>query len=207
MIDFSEKIWGVALWIWLYFIINNVTVTGIMIYLFKEKVRKVYYQIKFPEKIIKVVIHYPTGMYRQFYRLIPEEKTFSIDKKRYGFDDKLLIKNNDFYAHKNYNDNSTTINIKNKTYNFETEAKIKYRWDKYPEIHYFYNVPNPIKFDIEQNEIKFNALQLEEFQENDLFKKLLTLRDEQRFLMIIAVITGLTLVGVVLMALRMFEVI
>lgn len=204
MIDLSARVWNIALWIWFYFFIQVVMIIGIMIYLFRERVRKTYYKVRFPEKLIKVVVHYKTGQYREYWRVIPDEKTFSVGGKRYEFSDKSLIKENEFFT-VNETD-KTIIKAGNKKYLLEDELKIKKRRGKYPEIHYFYNVPSPIRFDYSGKDIKLSSAQLEEFQENDLFKKLLTLREEQRLLLFILIISMIGALASILVALKYFEV-
>jgi hypothetical protein len=80
--------------------------------------------------------------------------------------------------------------VEGKKYDFIALCKIKQRGTIYPEIHYFDNNPTPITFNIKTQEIDFTSLELEEFEKNDLWRKLLTLEGEKS-LMIIIMILGI----------------
>jgi hypothetical protein len=159
---------------------------GVLIWFYKELIRKKYYEIRFPEKLIKVVIHYKGGMYKRYWRLVPDDNIFNIGQKQYQFDDKQILKDNDFYSRSVAG--KEKLKIEGKEYDLIQSFAIKYRWEKYPELHYFYNCPLPIMYDLNTKSIKFTSAQLNLFKENDLFNKLLTLKDDANIIMILLVL-------------------
>lgn len=195
---------GVRLWIWLYLAISFFGFMGVIAYLKRELIRKIFYEMRFPEKIIKVVIHYQTGLFHEFYRLIPNEDSFNILGKTYNYNDKAIIRDNEIFAVKNQSE-TVTINVDGKKYNFTKRFLIKPKLKPYPEIHYFYNIPNPIEFKYALKKIDFTASQLEAFKQNDLWKKLLTLEGEKSLLVVILFLTvGCILMNIFIIA-KLFE--
>ena len=174
-------------WIWLYFAFSILFGLFIGIYWNRERLKKFYYLTRFPERIIQVFIHYETKMFNVYWRLIPENNKFKINAKTYLFDDKTVLKENNFFADKRKN-KKTIIKVDNESYNFEDLALIKLKGSKFPEIHYFYNNPKPLNFDLSEEDLKFSSSQMAEFEQNDLFTKLLTLTQERMTMMIIMIL-------------------
>jgi len=186
---FMELSWlGVRIWIWLYLGFSVIALGGVAIYLFREIIRKQYYKIRFPEKLIKVIIHYKTNFYKVYWRIIPDTDTFNIDNKHYSFESKLIKNPDDVFA-KTEKGTGLILVIDDKKYKIDNLLKIKTRFEKYPEIHYFFNCPNPINFDLSNTKIDFSSKQLKEFKENDLFTKLLTLDSQGSLMFIVLVAT------------------
>lgn len=178
---------GVRLWLWLYFAISFLVLIGAFMYWFREWIKFKLYKFRFPEKILRVIIHYKSNQYRTYYRVIPDRNTFVIEGKSYNFDDKNIVKNNDFYVDDNI------IKIDKKQYKFNEIYGIKARKDSIMEIHYWYNDPSPLQFNFEDNSIEFNSKQLQDFKENDLFAKLLTLAEEKNMLRLLFIISIINL--------------
>ncbi len=178
---------GVRIWIWFYFGLSIILFIGVAIYWYRERIRKKYYEFRYPEKLVKVVIHYKSMMYKEYWRIIPDDMFFSIENKKYEFNDKNILKENEFFSKKSKN--KTIIKIKGKEYIFEDLLGIKHRHTKYMEMHYFFNNPNPINFNLSEKKLDFSAKQLFDFKENDLFAKLLTLQGERSLMMIILILS------------------
>lgn len=177
-------------WIWLYFFFSILMGVFIGVYWQREKLKKYYYLIRFPERIIRVIIHYGTGLYNVYWRLVPDDNVFKINAKVYEFDDDNVLKENDFFADKKNNE-KTIIKVDGNKYYFEDLALIKVKGGKYPEIHYFYNNPKPLDYNLTDKELKFSSKQKHDFEQNDLFTKLLTLQQERTALMVVMIICGL----------------
>lgn len=173
---------GVRIWIWMYFAFSLFAGISIAVYWHREKIRKLYYRIRFPEKLLKCIVHYKSGLYKVYWRIIPDKDFFVFEGKQYIYSDKSILKENDFFARKTKDDLKFTVDIEGKSYNLTEYYGIKRKGKKYPEIHYFFNYPNPVIFNYEKHNIEFSASQLDDFKENDLFNKLLTLEAEKRIL-------------------------
>ena len=178
---------GVRWWVWIYFVFDILLGVSIAIYWHREKIKKIYYSTRFPEKTLKIIIHYKSGLFNIYWRLIPDNNLFKINNKTYEFTDKEILRENDFFADKSKN-GKTIIKINNNEYNFEDLAQIKQKGTKYPEVHYFYNNPKPLSFDFDNSKLDFTGKQMTEFEENDLFTKLLKLNQEKSTLMILVLI-------------------
>ena len=187
---------GVRVVYWLYFLMSLVCGLIALIYWKREKIKETYYKIRFPEKTIKVVIHYPTGLYKVFWRLIPNQKDFSLEGKRYFYNDDAITKENDFYVQTRGNQLIARIRDGETVteYNLDDKLRIKRHGSVYPEIHFVNNIPTPINFkDMDTTDIKFTATDLKEFKENHLFEELLTLEGKKNLMILIMLIGGLNL--------------
>ena len=190
----DSVIWGVRLWIWLYLIVSIFAVIGSFAYWFKETIKKHYFKTKFPEKVIKVVIHYKSNLYRIYWRIVPDNKCFVIEKKAYNYDDKAVMKDNDFFIKKDKNKGKQFISIDEKQYDFNDTFGIKLRRSDVMEIHYWHNNPSPLEFNFEKKKLEFSSKHLQDFKENDLFSKLLTLETEKRMMLILLMAVGLNII-------------
>ncbi len=186
-------VFGVRLWILLYLVFSVLIGVAIFLYWKREQIKRVYYQLRFAEKVIKVIVHYKSGLYKIFWRLVPDKDYFEIQGKDYAFDDKSILKDNDFFS-RQYK-NREFILIDGLKYWLDEQLQIKSKGRKYPEVHYFYNVPHPIKFDYKKKGVEFSSLNLKQFKENDLFTKLLTLQEQKAIIMLMFVIGIINLVG------------
>lgn len=156
---FSSIGWlGIRWWIWIYFFFSILAGLSVLIYFKREQIKGKYYQIRYPEKLLKVYIHYKTGLYNIYWRLIPDKRFYRIEKKKYFYEDKLVI---------------------------------KHKGDRFPEIHYYYDNPHPLSFDFTNADVKFSATDIADFEENDLFTKLLTLTQEKQQIMVLIILSVL----------------
>lgn len=198
----SNSIFGIRLWIFAYFLLSILLFLGVLIYIKREAIRKKYYEIRFPEKLLKCIVHHKGGLYKVYWRLIPDHDYFIFHSKQYLFDNKAVMKDHDFYLRKGkYNWFFEIDGIK---YDFIKHFNVKEKKYKYPEIHYFYQKPLPINFDMSKKQIEFTSKQLQEFKDNDLFTKLLTLQTERQMMtLIIILIVVNVLINFVLLAKNM----
>ena len=181
----AETLLGVRVWIWLYLLFGVLSFGFIAIYFYRERIRKKYYQIRMPEKLMRVIIHYPSNMYKEYWRIIPDLPYFFLENKKYQFNDDAILKKNDFFSKPEKG--KIIIEIEGEKYDLEEMKGIKKRFG-YPEIHYFFNVPTPISFTYEDSIIDISSKELEIMSENDLFAKLLTLEDQKKIIIILVAI-------------------
>lgn len=187
----NDYLWGVRVWIWMYLMFSVFLFLFVLIYFYKERIRKKYYEVRWPEKLLKIVIHYKSGYFREFWRLIPENEDFKIEGKLYKYTDKSIIRDNEFYIRKK--DFKLIAKVEGKEYNINDKQKLIKRWRSYPELHYFFDVPVPMDFDMTKKVIEFSSEQLQQFKENDLFAKLLRLDTERSMLTFVIVLGVLNL--------------
>ena len=183
---------AVRWWIWLYFAFSIIVGIAVALYWKREDVIRIYFQTRFPERVIKIFIHYKSGLYNTYWRLIPDNNLFKINNVTYEFNDKEILKENDFFSLKSKNE-KTIIKIKGKKYNFEDLALINQKGRKWSEIHFFYNNPKPLSFDFTNEKLDFTGKQMTDFEENDLFTKLLTLEQENKKIIILIVMSAFNL--------------
>lgn len=202
MFEWTHSQWlGVRVWIWLYLILSILLGIMVVVYWFREAIRREYYQFRFPEKLLKVVIHYKNNYFKDFWRLIPDNNEFILEGKAYQYSDKKVLKDNDFYLRK-VKDKIKVV-IDNKEYDINDKLKLLKKWRKYAEIHYYHNCPVPIDFDMSKKLLDFSSKQLQDFKDNDLFAKLLTLDTEKNMLMFILILGIINTIASVLMFAKM----
>ena len=187
---------GVRYFIWAFFLLSIICGIIVILYWQREKIKEKYYKIRWPEKVIKLLVFYPTGLYKTYWRLIPDRDDFSIDGKRYIYDDKTILKENDFYIQKR--GGSLIAIIEGNQYNLDDKLKIKRKGSVWPELHYIDNISDPINYkEIDKTGIKFSGKDMADFKEASLFTELLTLEGKKN-LMIVLIILG---VGTLLISL------
>jgi len=184
---------AVRWWVWLYFLFSIIVGIFSALYWKREAVIKLYFQTRFPEKVIKIFIHYKSGMFNIYWRLIPDNNLFKVSNLTYEFNDEQILRENDFFSLKQ-NNKKTLMKLGDAEYYFEDLALIKSKGGKYPEIHYFYNNPKPLDFNLSDEELTFSSKQMHDFEQNDLFKKLLTLSQERSTMMILMIISGINII-------------
>lgn len=204
MVDLQTVFYGARLWIWLLFLFSVIAFIGIVLFFFREKIKETWYKVRHPEKVIKVIMHYPNNMFKIFWRLIPVDKQFSINKLNYLYNDKIIERQNDIYAKKT--ENALILIIEGKKYKLDDFHKIKNRWSKYPEIHYFFNCPNPISYNSKDYKIDITSNQFSELKENDLVSKLLSLSDQDKMLMMLLIFSILNFIASVFIILKIMGV-
>lgn len=195
MTFWTNSIWGVRVFIWAFLLMAVILFIGVCLYFFREKIKEKYIKIRWPEKVIKCVIHYPGSQYfKEYWRLIPDKEDINIGGKVYIFSDIALLNKNVVWAYNK--DNALKVDIDDKTYNLDKNYRIKDKGARWPEIHYVYNVPNPVDFyNIDNSTIKFTSKELETFKENDLIQKLLTLQGEKSMLMFLMILGIVNIFG------------
>jgi len=174
--------YGARLWIWLLLLISFLMFIGVIAYLKREKIKKKYFMFRYPEKLIKCIVHYKSGMFKIYWRIIPSDDKFYFDNQIYKYSDKKVLKNNDWYV-RQQNTSKSIVKLGDKEFYLEDKAKLNDKEAKFPEIHYYFNNPCPIEFTTKG--MDFSADDLKNFEEHDLWTKLLTLEGEKSFLLII----------------------
>lgn len=192
---------GVRFSIWMMFLGCVLALIIFLTYWFREKLRKKYYTFRFPEKLLKVIIHYPSGLFKEFWRVIPNEKMFVLDGLTYEYIEKEVIKSNDFFLRRE--EDKQFVIVDGKKYDFDELAKIQKRKGNYPEIHYFYNITKPLNFNFEKKLIDLSSKEATDFKVADLFAKLLNLEGEKQLIMIVIIVTVLNLLCTVYIILKM----
>lgn len=187
---FNMMVGGIHLWILAFCIVSMCMLVGVMIYLFREKLNEKFLKLTKPERVIKVVIHYPNGMYRNLWRVLPERKNLKIGKGLYNFDQDLMIRQvQDLLPDQEppawmmppapkpaeiSKSRKIMIKADGFDYVYAQDLQLKSRWSKYPEIHYVSGSPNPIDWRRTHGDIALSAIDQADLQENDLFIKLLS---------------------------------
>lgn len=134
---------GARLIYWLYLGITLIGAAVVIIYVERHLIRRVYYEIRFPEKLLIITLIYPGNMMRDYARLLPEDKSFSIEGGIYLYDDKAVLKQNDWYLTPNPEGN-LIAHIGDKEYIINKYKKYYYRWHKWPRLFYKADCPYPI---------------------------------------------------------------
>lgn len=184
----DQVFWGLHVWVWLLILYSFLVIVGMFLYIYREHIKRNYYEFRFPERMIRVVMHYDTGIYKEFYRLIPDKEIFYIEGKAYRYDDIAVRKYNDFYTVKK--GDKTIIKVGQKEYDFNTVFSIKKRKKSIVEIHYMSNNPNPVHFNFDTKTAEITSKNMSIFQKNDLFNKLLTISDTGNLMIIILIMVG-----------------
>lgn len=180
---------------------------------------KTIYSIKFPHRLIEIIIRFPGNKFDKIYRLLPDEKRLGIGTGEYFFTeqnlskhgqmlDKLVWRDKSKKLHFHYTpdfnglirDNMTKEEIK--TYNakpidsyfISEEMLTKDKELKVPTVEYWFNCPNPIVFDFTHKQINLTSKQLKEYKENDLVKKLLRLSQEEMKMILIIILIGVAII-------------
>ena len=197
-LDLGATWLGVRVWIWLYLVLSLILVGAVAIYWYRESLKRTYYQIRFPEKLLKIVVHYKNNYFKEYFRLVPDNKEFVLESKSYQYDDKSVLRDNNFFIRKKKAQLVAVID--GKEYDINSKLKLIKKWRVYAELHYFFNIPTPINFDMSKKSLSFSSKQLQDFKDNDLFAKLLTLDTEKNMLMFILIVSilGLIVGGVIL---------
>lgn len=164
--------------------------------LFNERIKEFYYKRRFPESTIKILIFYTSHIYRVFWRLVPDNKMFDIGKKKYFYSDEDIIRNSELFAYGSKKD-KMLVKIDGVEYEVKNECFIKRKGHKSPEIHYFYDNPSPIMYDFKNKSVNFTSKDVQIFSENDLFTKLLTLREEAIKMLLLMVLVAVNLLATV----------
>jgi hypothetical protein len=196
-------------------------IAGILFLYWDKLVRaitKKIYSIKFPHKIVEIIIRYPANKFDKIYRLLPDEQRLGIGSGEYFFTESNLAKHNQMLDKLIFKDKSKKLcfhyepdftgvikdlnnmtaeekklfNAKKSPVYFITEGMLtKDKEGKMPTIEYWFNCPNPIEFDFTHKEIKLTSKMLKEYKQNDLVQKLLRLSGEEMKMLIIIILVGI----------------
>ena len=228
---FSMKFLGVRFWIWLYMLFGFLFIGIGFIIWNRERIRGKYYKIRYPESTIKLVIHYTGALYKVFYRIIPTDNVIKSGNTGYFYDPKSLQKHKDVFAVKE--GKHFMVDIEGKNYKLLNLTAIRQKDRRFPELHYYFNNPNAINFNqelvINVNKLNPNigkdvidhiaegskeitvptmtGKQLAEFEKQDMFNKLLALKDQNTMMFIIMVLVVVNMLISGLIALKIFDII
>ena len=192
MINLDFVVFGVRLWILLYLVFSALSGIFVVSWFYRERIKKRYYMIKCPELLIRVVMHYEGRKYKEFWRCIPIDEEIDVAGQTYNFAKDYLLKDDETFATKDRE--QWVLRFGKKEFKVDKPSIISKRFAKFPEVHYFYNVPTPIHFDGIKGKIEFSTDALETFKENDLLKKLLTLEDEKKMMILLMVLIFINIV-------------
>lgn len=207
----TTRLFDIQLWIWLFLLFSWSTIGFAFLYWKREQVRRIYYSLRFPERAIRIIIHFPNNLYRVYWRLVPSKRILEINRKKYVYDKDQVTKDSEIYITNDGKDKPLMYVVQNlftkkdhkgnelikigdlKPFVFDAKAVLKQKWTKYPEIHYFFNNPFPLQFDVSKVDIEINSEQLKELQENELFSTLLSLKGQKLMFLLIAVMVGVNM--------------
>jgi hypothetical protein len=179
----------------------------------RERIKKTWYSIRFPERMIKVNMIYPGNYIRHYWRLIPDSDSFELDGGLYLFDDKEILKSNNWYASKKATKEKSerlVLNIDGNEYFLDERLKIKNRWEKWPQIFYIFGNPFPVNWagtadvkikemtagadpKLEDKTILLSAQDLKHFKESTILTQLLASLKNNPLLIIILLVAFLAL--------------
>ena len=214
------KFLSVRLWIWLYMLFGILVLGIVALMVYKEKIKSKYYKLRFPEQTIRIVIHYTGALYKEFYRIIPTDKIIKLKDVAYFYDEKVLNRHSEIFAEKEQDKYVFTLD--GKKYEYDNLTSVRQKDRQYPELHYFYNNPNPMSFNQEliQNQTKITPIekgknpipvmtgkQLKEFETQDFFNKLLNLREQKGLMLMLLLLTVINMLISGLIALKIFDII
>jgi len=186
---FTVKWFGVFAWLW---ILMVSTVMMICLLLFLDLKAWFFYQWnkwRNPEKLLKVVIHYKSGLYKIFWRLIPHDGKIIVNDLIYRYYDKTTLKDPEIFGYAS-KEEDIKFKISGKEYNFSQSFGIRTKDMKFPEIHYYDNIPKPIDFISNFEKLDMTSEQTRDFEDNQLWSKLLNIESE-KMLIIMCIVIGI----------------
>lgn len=197
MVGFFQIEWlGVRLWIILYLVFSLIMGIVVLVMFFKEKIKGFFYRTAWPEKAIKIILFYPGNIYKIFWRLLPARDTFMIEGRPYLYADKNIQKNNDIFA--KGTDKDMYVEIEGKRYDISKHVQLREKWSRHwPELHYKFNVSYPIDYSKSGSDLQWSSDDFKDFNENDLFKKLLTMDDQKNLMVILLLLCAVNLIATI----------
>jgi hypothetical protein len=186
-------------------------------------VSKKVYSARMPHKMIMAVMHFPGNKIDRVYRIIPDNKKMGISNGDYYFTqdnlasqkelhDKVIFKNKnkklcfkydakfdglikENMTKEEYDKLMKTSNKGNDVYFINEDMLSMDRVDnKTPEVHYWFNNPNPIIFDFAKEKIDVTAKDVRSLIESEVVQRLLKLAQQSMQMMLLIIIGGLNLI-------------
>lgn len=197
---FDNMIFGVHIGVIFLLIGTIIIVSGVVLFFIREKLRGLYYTWRWPERTLKVCIHYlPSPLYKVYWRLIPSKGQFDIGEHIYRYDERGVIKQNDILGEERKGD--YFIRVGGIEYKIDI-SKITQEKGSFPEIHYPYNVPEPFDYSKYTKEgFVLSGSKINDLVKSDLWEKALNLAG-QNALLLFCLILGVVnlIIGVINMA-------
>jgi hypothetical protein len=186
---FSIMIGDVHLWVLLFCAVSMFMLIGVMAYVFRELLLFTWLRIRKPQKLIKIFIHYAGGMETIHYRTIPKSKKFDIDGENYYYDASAMTRDRlqkklltPDMEHEKFE-----YIIDGKRYSYDSDMRVKYRWDKYPKLHYFHGNPNPIDWAKSYETGKLSSYEDSQMDEANLFVQLLKYSETKQMMIFLLI--------------------
>ena len=201
----NSYIFGARVFVWLYLFFTLLLCVLVIAIVFREIIKYKYYRVVSPERLIKLVIHYPNNYFNVFFRLVPVNNEYNISGQLYKHDSDIIIKNQDFFATFS-KDKKLQFTHEGFIYDIDANNIEKQKWGRTAELHYFYNSASPIVFNYKSKDITINSNQLAELKENDLFTKLLSLKEEKMVFMLLIIFIVLNMILTIVVLLKQFGV-
>jgi hypothetical protein len=207
---------GLSIIVWLFLLFGLMWIFIMLFVVFKEAIqewfREKWYKIRVPEILLKIVVYFPNQYKKTYWRVIPDKDYFTINNLKYYYSEPEIIRDNDFFIQKDKDTENMKAICDGKTYNIDESFVIKGRRDKFPELHYFYNNPFPIKYSEAEGTsknptIKFTSQLYDELIKNDLIRKLLTLQQEKTMLMMLLIFIVVNMILSLVIIAKLFNLI
>jgi len=204
---FFSIMWGgIHLWVIAFCVLAMCMLFGVLIYVFKEWINFQILKLTKPQKLIKIVMHYPGMMFGIFWRTIPLKNKFKIGDEKYYFNKAALtrqqLQNMTDAEHQEFK-----FIIGGKPYNYQPQFRIKYRWSQFPEIHYIYGCPDPISWQIKPGATNLSALEDARLEDSDLFMQLIAAEMVEKLMPIIMILLIIIIAGVLALIGKAFNLI
>lgn len=174
--------------VWILLFGTILIILGVVLYFSRERLREYYYKWRWPERVIKVCIHYsPSRFYKTFWRLIPPRGQFEIKGQIYRYDERAVIKEEDYLAEERGQD--YFIRAEGKEYKIDLN-KVVGRKGGWPELHYPYNCPEPYDYATYKTDgFNISGSKINDLVKSDLWEKALNLAG-QNALLAVCIILG-----------------
>lgn len=210
---FQIMVGEVHLWVILFCALSMMMLIGVLTYVFREWIQLQWLKVTKPQKLIKIFIHYPGAMESIHYRIIPKTRKFNIDGKNYYFSPDAIERDkfqNDIpkpdYLKSDLEDEKFKFIIDGKQYEYDADKRIKFRWDRFPKIHYFYDNPIPIDWGKSSHAGKLTSVEDSEMDESNLFVQLLKYSETKQMLLFVLVLVIVCILVSAATALKVFGV-
>lgn len=182
-----DRFIGIRLVFWLYLLASLVFFVVILLYWNREKIFAAYIKIRWPERVIRIRIIYPGNRYNVYYRLIPDDGNIKVRNQVYFFRDDEILKKDDKYIKYDAKEPDIMIaTIDGHDYHIDKALRLKTVGDRWPELHYIFNNPEPIQYNV-TGKVGLSATLADQWVKNTLIEKFLTLKQEQMTLIFLII--------------------